>query len=176
MKQTLVVLVEDKPGVLNRVSSLFRRRNFNIESLTVGHSQMEGVSRMSIVTDEEENLRRKIVESNLVKMVNVIEVDDVTDKPSVQRELALVKVNANSTNRGTIIDTAEKYRGRVVDVGTETMIIEMTGESDRIDALMNALDTFGIVELSRTGVMVMTRGEVIPRTSKLKSQQNGAGH
>ena len=176
MKQTLVVLVEDKPGVLNRVASLFRRRNFNIESLTVGHSQMDGVSRMSIVTDEEENLRRKIVESNLVKMVNVIEVDDVTDKPSVERELALIKVNANATNRTEIIDTAEKYRGRIVDIGTETMIIEMTGEPDNINALIDSLQPFEIVELSRTGLMVMTRGEVIPRTSRLKSQQNGVSH
>lgn len=176
MKQTLVVLVEDKPGVLNRVASLFRRRNFNIQSLTVGHSQLPGVSRMSIVTDEEENLRRRIIEANLVKLVNVIEVDDVTDKPSVKRELALIKVEANATNRTEIIDTAEKLRGRIVDVGTETLIIEMTGEPDRIDELVHSLEQFGIVELSRTGLMVMTRGEVIPRTSSLRSQQNGAGH
>lgn len=176
MKQTLVVLVEDKPGVLNRVASLFRRRNFNIASLTVGHSQMPGVSRMSIVTDEEENLRRKIVEANLVKLVNVIEVDDVTDKPSIKRELALIKVQADATNRAEIIDTAEKLRGRIVDIGTETLVVELTGEPDRTDELVESLEPFGIVELSRTGTMVMTRGEVIPRTSTLKSQQNGAGH
>jgi acetolactate synthase-1/3 small subunit len=92
MKQTLIAKVEDKPGVLNRVASLFRRRNFNIESLAVGHSEVEGVSRMTIVTDEEELLRRNVIRANLQKLVNVIEVEDVTDTPAVIRETALIKV------------------------------------------------------------------------------------
>lgn len=172
MKQTLVVLVEDKPGVLNRVASLFRRRNFNIESLTVGHSQTPGVSRMSIVTDEEENLRRTVVRENLWKMVNVIDVDDVTDKACVFRETALIKVTANATNRTEIMNITEIYRARIVDVATTTMIIEITGDTDKIDALVDLLTPFGIIEMARTGLVAMTRGVVTPRKNQLE-MQNG---
>ncbi|HXV41442.1 MAG TPA: acetolactate synthase small subunit, partial [Anaerolineae bacterium] len=109
MKQTLVALVEDKPGVLNRVASLFRRRNFNIESLAVGHSETPGVSRMTIVTDEYENIRRNVIRANLLKLINVIDVQDVTDQPCVIRETALVKVQADATLRGQVMDVAEMY-------------------------------------------------------------------
>jgi len=173
MKQALVVLVEDKPGVLNRVASLFRRRNFNIESLTVGHSHIPGVSRMSIVTDEEENLRRRVVEANLYKMVNVINVDDVTDKPCVYRETALIKVDANATNRAEIMNIAEIYRARIVDVATNSMIVEITGDTEKIDAMVDLLGPFGILELARTGLLAMTRGTVTPRAAQ-NQPQNGA--
>ena len=165
MKQTLIALVEDKPGVLNRVASLFRRRNFNIESLAVGHCETPGVSRMTIVTDEEEYLRRNVIRANLLKMINVIEVDDVTDAPCVIRETALVKVNADASVRGQVMDTAEMYRARIVDVGTETLIVEVTGESEKIVSLIDVLEPFGVLEVMRTGKIAMTRGIVKPRRS-----------
>jgi acetolactate synthase-1/3 small subunit len=173
MKQTLIALVEDKPGVLNRVASLFRRRNFNIESLAVGHSETPGVSRMTIVTDEEEFLRRNVVRTNLLKMINVIDVQDVTDTPCVIRETALIKVNANATERGQVLNTAEAYRARIVDVATETMIVEITGESDKIGSLIAVLEPFGILEIMRTGKIAMTRGVVMPRNGGAVASTNG---
>jgi acetolactate synthase-1/3 small subunit len=163
MKQTLIALVEDKPGVLNRVASLFRRRNFNIESLAVGHSEQPGVSRMTIVTDEEEYLRRNVIRANLLKLINVIEVQDVTDTPCVNRETALIKVMADATQRGQVLDIAEMYRARIADVGTETLIIEVTGEHDKIESIIEVLQPFGILEIMRTGKIAMTRGIVRPR-------------
>jgi acetolactate synthase-1/3 small subunit len=174
MKQTLVAQVEDKPGVLNRVASLFRRRNFNIESLAVGHSEMPGVSRMTIVTDEEEFLRRNVIRTNLLKLINVIDVQDVTDMPCVVRETALIKVNADATQRGQVMDVAEMYRARIVDVATDTLIVEVTGESEKIEALLGVLDPFGIIEIMRTGKIAMTRGQVVPRNGSAAAvAQNG---
>jgi acetolactate synthase-1/3 small subunit len=158
MKQTLIALVEDKPGVLNRVASLFRRRNFNIESLAVGHSETPGVSRMTIVTDEEEFLRRNVVRANLLKLINVIDVQDVTDASCVVRETALVKVKADATQRGQVMDVAEMYRARIVDVATDALIVEVTGESNKIESLIEVLQPFGVLEIMRTGKIAMTRG------------------
>lgn len=169
MKQTLIALVEDKPGVLNRVASLFRRRNFNIESLTVGHSETPGVSRMTIVTDEEEMLRRNVIRANLYKMVNVIDVQDVTDTPCVVRETALIKIEADATTRGQVMDVTEMYRARIVDVATDTLIIEVTGESDKIESLIDVLHPFGIVEIMRTGKVAMTRGTVKTRNGSTRT-------
>lgn len=165
MKQTLIALVEDKPGVLNRVASLFRRRNFNIESLAVGHSEIPGVSRMTIVTDEEELLRRSVIKANLFKMINVIDVQDVTDKPCVIRETILVKVEADAATRGQVMDVVEMYRGRIVDVATKTLVVEVTGEPGKIESVINVLSPFNILEIMRTGKIAMTRGEVLPRTN-----------
>ena len=174
MKQILIAEVEDKPGVLNRVASLFRRRNFNIESLAVGHSETPGVSRMTIVTDEEEHLRRNVIRANLYKMINVIDVHDVTETPCVIRETALVKVSADATQRGQIMDVAELYRARIVDVATETLIVEVTGESSKVEALIEVLQPFGILEIMRTGKIAMTRGVVQPRNgSKAAVSTNG---
>lgn len=163
MKQTLIAQVEDKPGVLNRVASLFRRRNFNIESLAVGHSEQPGVSRMTIVTDEEERLRRSVIRSNLLKLINIITVEDVTDMPCVYRETALIKVHASSAQRGQVMDVAEMYRARIVDVATETLIVEVTGESEKIESIIGVLEPYGILEIMRTGRIAMTRGVVVPR-------------
>jgi len=174
MKQTLIVLVEDKPGVLNRVASLFRRRNFNIESLTVGHTHTPGVSRMSIVTDEEELLRRNVVKQNLFKMVNVVDVEDVTETACVFRETALIKVSADANSRTEIMSIVEIYRARIVDVATHSLIVEITGDSDKIDALADMLTPFGILEMARTGRMAMTRGSVSPRPARVEAQ-NGHG-
>lgn len=173
MKQTLIAKVEDKPGVLNRVASLFRRRNFNIESLAVGHSERPGVSRMTIVTDEEELLRRNVVRRNLLKLVNVIDVEDVTEQPCVIRETALIKVRVDATQRGQVMDLAEMYRARIVDVATETLIVEVTGESSKIEALLGVLDPFGILEIMRTGQIAMTRGAVVPRNGAGGTSTNG---
>jgi acetolactate synthase I/III small subunit len=173
MKQTLIAKVEDRPGVLNRVSSLFRRRNFNIESLTVGHSEIPGISRMTIVTDEEELLRRAVVRSNLLKLINVIEVEDVTDIPCVVRETALIKVKADASLRGQVMDVAEMYRARIVDVATETLIVEVTGEPAKIESIIGVLEPFGILEIMRTGKIAMTRGLVLPRADG--SPKNGNG-
>ncbi len=163
MKQTLIALVEDKPGVLNRVASLFRRRNFNIESLAVGHSETPGISRMTIVTDEEEALRRNVVRQNLLKLINVIEVDDVTDQPVVVRETALIKVRADATKRAEIMNITDIYRARIVDVATESLIVEITGDTDKIASMADMLRPFGIIEMARTGALAMTRGVVTPR-------------
>jgi acetolactate synthase-1/3 small subunit len=176
MKQTLVALVEDKPGVLNRVASLFRRRNFNIESLAVGHSETLGVSRMTIVTDEYENLRRNVIRANLLKLINVIDVQDVTDQPCVVREVALIKIKADATQRNQIMDATEVFRARIVDVGTETLIFEITGESEKIESLIEALQPFGILEIMRTGKIAMTRGAVKPRTDLAPAMKTNGKH
>jgi len=166
MKQTLIAMVEDKPGVLNRVASLFRRRNFNIESLAVGHSEAPGVSRMTIETDEEEHLRRNVVRTNLLKLINVIDVQDVTDTPCVFRETALIKLEADAVTRGQVMDVAEMYRARIADVATSTLIVEVTGETEKIESLIDVLSPFGILEIMRTGKIAMTRGQVVPRNGR----------
>lgn len=176
MKQTLVALVEDKPGVLNRVASMFRRRNFNIESLAVGHSETSGVSRMTIVTDEYENLRRNVIRASLLKLINVIEVQDVTDQPCVVREVALIKIQADATQRNQIMDATEVFRARIVDVGTETLVFEITGESEKIEALIEALEPFGVLEVMRTGKIAMTRGAVTPRTDLAPAMKTNGKH
>ena len=176
MKQTLIALVEDKPGVLNRVASLFRRRNFNIESLAVGHSEHPGVSRMTIVTDEEELLRRNVIRTNLLKLINVIDVQDVTDAPCVIRETALVKVQADAAQRGQIMDVAEMYRARIVDVATNSLIVEVTGEATKVASLVEVLEPYGILEIMRTGQIVMTRGVVTSQTNGVTVSATNGKH
>lgn len=157
MKRTMVAWMEDKPGVLNRVSSLFRRRNFNIESLAVGHSETEGISRMTFVVDGDEREMRQ-VQTQLFKLINVTAVEDVTDQPSVIRELALVKVCANGASRGEILQLVEIYRANVVDVALDSLVIQITGSEDRVDSLIKLLTNFGIIEMVRTGRVAMVRG------------------
>jgi len=176
MKQILVALVEDKPGVLNRIASLFRRRNFNIESLVVGHSEIPGASRLTIVTDEEEHLRRNIIRQNLLKMVNVIDVVDVTDKPCVIREHALIKVKADGTTRGEVRDLTDMYRARIVDVGKRSLIVEVTGEPDKIDSIIEVLEQFGIIEIMRAGKVALTRGADKPTNSYGAGRNNDTAH
>jgi acetolactate synthase-1/3 small subunit len=159
MKQVLIALVEDKPGVLNRVASLFRRRNFNIESLVVGHSEIPGTSRLTIVTDEEELLRRNIIKENLRKLINVIDVEDITDSPSVIREHALIKVKVDGSTRSEVSNLVDMYRGRIVDVGSKSLVIEMTGEPQKIDSIIEVLAPFGVLEIARAGKVALTRGE-----------------
>jgi acetolactate synthase-1/3 small subunit len=152
-----VAWVEDKPGVLNRVASLFRRRAFNIESLTVGHTQEPGVSRMTIVVDGERTDTEKVVQ-NLYKLVNVIRVDDVTEGPAVMRDLALIKVGASNGTRSEVMQIVETFRARVVDVGLKTLTVEVTGTEEKINGLVEVLRPFGVEEMVRTGRVAMTRG------------------
>ncbi|MBS1251648.1 MAG: Acetolactate synthase small subunit [Anaerolineales bacterium] len=158
MDHTLVALVEDKPGVLNRVASLFRRRNFNIESLTVGHTSVPGVSRMTIVVDADRT-NAHLVEVNLNKLVNVISVQDVTPDRAVTRDLALIKVKADATARAEINQITQIFRGKIVDVSQTSLIVEVTGTEEKIDSMIDLLNPFGIVEMVRTGRVAMVRGE-----------------
>ena len=157
MKHTLVALVEDKPGVLNRVASLFRRRAFNIESLTVGHTEQPGNSRMTIVIDSNVTNAERVT-ANLYKLVNVIQVSDLAEQPAVSRDLALVKVAAAPDRRSEIMQLVEVYRSRIVDVTNDSLIIEITGDGDKIDSFVEVLRPFGILEMVRTGVVAMARG------------------
>jgi acetolactate synthase-1/3 small subunit len=158
MKSTLIALVEDKPGVLTRVASLFRRRAFNIESLTVGHTEKPGVSRMTIVVDSTTTDAEKVAQ-NLLKLVNVIKVENITDAPAVTRDLALIKVHTeNSATRSEIMQLVDTFRGRVVDVGHNSLMIEVTGTDDKIDSLAEIMRPYGIKEMVRTGRVAMVRG------------------
>jgi len=153
---TFIVTVEDLPGVLNRISSLFRRRGFNIESLTVGHTERPGVSRMTLValTDEAGAAR---FEAHLYKLVNVISVDDITTKPAVLRDLAMIKVAAQQERRPEIVHLVEVFRARIVDLAPESLTIEITGGEDKIDGLLDVLRPYGVLEMARTGRLAMTR-------------------
>jgi acetolactate synthase-1/3 small subunit len=157
MKHTLVALVEDKPGVLNRVASLFRRRSFNIESLTVGHTHEANVSRMTIVVDTELTAPH-LVKANLFKLVNVIDVHDVTNAPTVMRDLALIKVKADAGARAEIAQLADIFRAKIVDVAPDSVMVEVTGDEDKIDGLVELLRPRGIIEMVRTGQVAMVRG------------------
>ena len=155
--RTLIVLVEDKPGVLTRIASLFRRRAFNIESLTVGHTEVPGISRMTIVVDEEDDAAARIV-SYLYKLVNVIQVEDLSEMPSVQRDLALIKVSTTPENRSEIMQLVEVYRARVVDVTNNSLMVEITGDEDKINSFIELFRPLGIIEMARTGAVAMSRG------------------
>jgi acetolactate synthase-1/3 small subunit len=158
MGRTLIALVEDKPGVLTRVASMFRRRAFNIESLTVGHTEQPGVSRMTIVVDDSRSGAEKIVQ-HLYRLVNVIQVDDITESPAVSRDLALIKVQTPSGQvRSEILQIVETFRARVVDVALGSLMVEVTGAEDKIDGLAEVLRPFGIIEMVRTGRVSMLRG------------------
>ena len=157
MKHTVIAWMEDKPGVLNRVAGLFRRRNFNIESLTVGHSEAPGISRMTFVVEGDDRQLRQ-VETQLDKLINITAVQNVTNEPTVIRELVLVKVNATSTNRAEILQLVDIYRAGIVDVAMDSLVIQITGPEDRVDSLISLLETFGIKEMVRTGRLAMVRG------------------
>ena len=158
MKRTLIARVADKPGVLNRVASLFRRRAFNIESLTVGHTEAPGISRMTIVVDSTRTDAEKVAQ-NLEKLVDVISVEDISDQPAVMRDLALIKVQTpDPRTRSELMQLVDTFRARVVDVGLESLIVEATGTEEKIDGLVDVLRPFGILEMVRTGRVAMVRG------------------
>ena len=155
--RTFVAYVEDKPGVLNRIASLFRRRVYNIVSLNVGRTHEPGVSRMTFVVEANDDMARRI-EANLYKLVNVISVEDISRKPSVSRDLALIKVNVGPEKRAEVLQLCDVFRARAVDVGPATLIVEITGTQDKIDGLVAILQPFGITEMVQTGTVAMTRG------------------
>ncbi|MDP2919507.1 MAG: acetolactate synthase small subunit [Dehalococcoidia bacterium] len=157
MKHTLVALVEDKPGVLNRVASLFRRRGFNIDSITVGHSEVPDISRMTIVVDGTGTSVEQ-VRKQLDKLIETIKVQDITNEGIVARELALIKVKATSNTRSEIMQIVDIFRANIVDVSMDSLIIEVTGDEEKLDSLLNLLRSFGIKEVCRTGRIAMTRG------------------
>jgi acetolactate synthase-1/3 small subunit len=154
--RTFIMHVEDLPGVLNRVTSLFRRRNYNIESLAVGRTEVPCVSRMTVVMQASDDDARRI-EANLYKLVNVLRVEDTTWRPAVTRELAQIKVRADHHTRTQVLQLADVFRARAIDVGPEAMIFEITGTRDKIDGLAEVLAPFGIIELVRTGSVAMVR-------------------
>ena len=157
MKQTIAVVVENKPGVLNRVSGLFSRRGFNIESLAVGPTENPSISRMTIVVEGDEQTLEQITKQ-LYKQVDVLKVFDLPSEQSVERELALIKVHANEKTRSEITQIVDIFRARVVDVSEDSMTIEITGERDKVDGIEKLLQKFGIQELVRTGKGALQRG------------------
>lgn len=154
---TLIVTVEDRPGVLNRVASLFRRRGYNIESLTVGHTAESGVSRMTVVVDADDDTVARL-EANLYKLVNVLLVENLRDKGAVVRDLALIKVRAGANERAQILQLLEVFRARAVDIGADNLIVEIAAAPDKVDSLVAVLGSFGVLEMVRTGAVAMTRG------------------
>ena len=156
-KHTLVALVENKPGVLSRMASLFRRRGFNIESIAVGHSEQPHLSRMTIVVDGTTAMVEQ-VRKQLDKIADVIKVSDITDDKMVARELALIKVRATSATRSQIIEIVDIFRANIVDVAPDSVTIEVTGDEEKIDSLFNLVRGFGVKEVARTGRIAMPRG------------------
>jgi acetolactate synthase-1/3 small subunit len=158
MMNTFVVYVENKPGVLTRVASLFRRRAFNIDSLTVGRTEKPEVSRMTITAEADQDQARRI-EANLYKLVNVLLVENITHEPSIVRDLAMIKVAATHEARSHVLELASVFRARVVDVAPDSLTIEITGAEDKIDGLLEVLRPYGVLEMVRTGIVAMRRGK-----------------
>jgi acetolactate synthase-1/3 small subunit len=158
MKYSMSALVENKPGVLNRVVSLFRRRNFNIDSLTVGRTEIPDLSRMTILIEGTEKEAQK-VEKSLYKLPNVVQVEHLHAKPSVTRDLALVKVKVDAKTRPEVMQLCDIFRARVVDVASNSVIVEITGEEDKIESFTDLLKEVGIIEMVRTGIVAMGRGK-----------------
>ena len=153
-KSVLSVLVENESGVLARISGLFSRRGYNIESLTVGPSEQEGLSSMIIVTqDDVEQVKKQ-----LNKLINVIKITDLSELPYVDRELALIKVSSKQ-NRAEIIEIADLFRSRIIDVAEDSLVVEVTGDSEKINAVIQLISPFGIKEVARTGSVALLRGK-----------------
>ena len=156
-RHTLSVLVEDQPGVLARISALFSRRGFNIESLAVGPTEIDGISRMTIVVNVDE-LPLEQVTKQLNKLVNVLKIVELEPDSAVQRELLLVKVKADMDNRSHVLETVQLFRAKVVDVATDTVTVEATGSRDKLEALLRVLEPYGVKELVQSGMVAVGRG------------------
>ncbi|WP_400999252.1 acetolactate synthase small subunit [Agromyces sp. GXQ0307] len=153
----LSLLVEDKPGLLTRVAGLFARRGFNIESLAVGHSEIDGLSRITVVVDVED-LPLEQVTKQLNKLVNVIKIVELDPAQSVQREHLLIKVRVDNTTRSAVLEAVNLFRARVVDVSTDALVIEVTGDSGKTNALLKVLEPYGIKEIAQSGLLAIGRG------------------
>jgi len=156
-KHTLVALVEDKPGVLTRIAGLIRRRGFNIQSLAVGCSEQPGLSRMTVVVSGD-STEVEQVRKQLEKLINVVRVSDITEEAIVSRELALIKVNSTASTRSEIMQIVDIFRANIVDVSTNSLTVEVTGDDDKVESLIELLRSFGIKEITRTGRVALTRG------------------
>ena len=157
MTHTFAVYVDNQPGVLNRVASLFRRRAFNIESLTVGHTHEPGMSRMTIVVDTDDYGARRL-EANLYKLVPVRRVENLSTRPHISRDLALIKVTASGDARAQVMQMCDVYRAKIIDISPESLVIEATGNEAKIESLIEVLTPYGITETVRTGIVSMARG------------------
>jgi len=176
MLNTFVVHVENKPGVLTRVASLFRRRAFNIDSLTVGRTEKPEVSRMTIVVDADRDQALR-VEANLYKLVNVLLVENITGKASICRDLAIIKISAKHNERTDVLEIINVFRARVVDFALDSLTIEITGGEEKVDRLLEVLRPYGILEMVRTGIVAMrrgTKGDEIAASAAAASRANGA--
>lgn len=156
-KHTITALVQDRPGVLNRISSMFRRRGFNIASLAVGHSEIPNLSRMTFVVEGDDSTVEKVTK-NLHKLIDVVRVNEMSMVNTVMRELALIRVKADVQTRSEIMQIVGIFRANIIDVASDTLIIEVTGDEDKVDSLHNLLKPFGVLEVMRTGTIAMTRG------------------
>ena len=165
MKHTLAILVENKPGVLTRVAGLFSRRGFNIESLAVGITENQDVSRITIVVSGDDNVLEQ-VEKQLNKLIDVIRVSDIPAEESVNRELALIKVGVDSTTRAEVMQIVDVFRAKIVDVGIKSLVVEVTGDESKINAIEQLLRQFGIKEMVRTGKIAMNRGAKVVQSEK----------
>lgn len=161
MLNVFVVHVENKPGVLTRVASLFRRRAFNIDSLTVGRTEKPDVSRMTIVVDTDSDGAKRL-EAHLYKLVNVLLVENITGQPSINRDLAMIKVACTSETRTDLLNLVNVFRARVVDLAMDSIIMEITGNEEKIDRLIEVLQPYGLLEMVRTGIVAMRRGVTPP--------------
>lgn len=171
-RHTIIAWMEDKPGVLNRVAGLFSRRNFNIESLTVGQSETPGISRMTFVMHGTDRDMRQ-VHTQLSKLINITGIQDVTDQQTVVRELALIKVKASSQNRQEVIQIAELHGARIVDTTIESLMVQIVARPEKVDSLVSLMEYFGVLEMVRTGSVAMARSEKKPAGQL--AQLNGAG-
>ncbi len=156
--KVISALVENKPGVLHSVANLFRRRNFNIESITVGPTQQKEIARMTITVNEDERTIDQVVKQ-LRKLIDVLKVEELEQGNFVMREMALIKIKVpNTKERSDIISCVDVFRGRVIDVSPDSLTVEITGTPDKIDALLNLMRPYGIIELARTGITALARG------------------
>ncbi|MEY3825605.1 MAG: hypothetical protein RLZZ148_417 [Cyanobacteriota bacterium] len=167
MKHTLSVLVEDEAGVLTRIAGLFARRGFNIESLAVGPAEQVGISRITMVVPGDESTIEQLTKQ-LYKLINVLKVQDITLVPCVERELMLIKVNASDSNRAEVIELAQVFRARIVDISEETLTIEVVGDPGKMVAIMQMVHKFGVKEVARTGKISLIRESGV-NTEYLKS-------
>ena len=156
-RHTITALVQDRPGVLNRISSMFRRRGFNIASLAVGQSEEPDLSRMTFVIEGDDRIVEQMTK-HLHKLIDVIKVSDISDQNIVSRELALIKVRANVQTRSEIVQIVGIFRAHIIDVAADSLIVEVSGDEDKVDSLQELLKGFGVVEVMRTGTIAMDRG------------------